>query len=373
MRNPHDIAVIIADIPAHLGYYPSEDILCIRHDGTRTLGAARVGIHALVAGEVERAQLREWYECFTATSSGDNYYDPRWSLVAVARLHPATIEQFDHALHILSDWLPEIPSPGYVPVVTPKIEDGAPVFLYDTHGRIPNTPIAHIPPIAATASFQNLMRNTGQLPMLTNEELYAQCTSRDHGFDSADYELLVHDVTIRAATTMLGSDKALAAAARDTLERGDAHSLNAHDIAIVLEAIIDFPIRNALLETICTRGSDDATATSTAAHTLDVLLRANTAVPEDMHYLQAHTTAMLAVAALACNHHGLASAAMNTAIKHSRNAQHCDDDTHLNTADHIDTDTEWISRLYTAMTYGDHRITLRSLAAEGRRAFEVLS
>lgn len=372
MRDPRDIATIIADIPAHLGYYPSEDILCVRHDGTRTLGAARIGIDALVGGDVEYEQLREWYECFTAASSGDQYYDPRWSLIAVTRLHPATIGQFDYALRILDDWLPEIPSPGYVPVVTPKIEDGAPVFLYDTQGRIPDTPIAHIPPIAATASFQNLMRNTGQLPMLTNEELYAQCTSRDHGFDDADYALLVQDVTHHAAAEMIGSNKALAATARGILERGNTHSIDTHDVAILLEAIDDFPTRNALLETICER-EDDNTVTDTAACALSVLLRANSAVPEGMHYLQAHTAAMLAVAACACNHHGLASAAINTAVKHSQHAQHCDDDTHLNITPYTDTDTEWISRLHTAMTYGDHRVTLRALAAEGRRAFGVLS
>lgn len=371
MRDPHDIATIIADIPAHLGYYPSEDILCIRHDGTRTLGAARIGIDALVSGDVEREQLQEWYECFTAASSGDNYYDPRWSLIAVTRLHPATIGQFDYALRILDDWLPEIPSPGYVPVVTPKIEDGAPVFLYDTQGKIPETPIAYIPPIAATASFQNLMRNTGQLPMLTNEELYAQCASRDHGFSDGVYTLLTQDVTAHAVTNMFGSDKELAICARKILARSNAHTSDAHDIAILLEAIDDFPTRNALLTTICEREDDD-TVTDVAAHILDVLLLANAAVPDGMHYLQAHTTAMLAVAALACNHHGLAGAAINTAMKHSQHAQHCDDDTHLNITWYTDTDTEWISRLHTAMTYGDHRVTLRALAAEGRRAFDTL-
>lgn len=372
MRDPRDVATIIANIPAHLGYYPSEDILCIRHDGTRTLGAARVGINALVSGDVEYAQLREWYECFTAASSSDNYDDPRWSLVAVTKLHPATIGWFDHALCILDDWLPEIPSPGYVPIVTPKIEDGAPVFLYDTRGRIPNTPIAHIPPIAATASFQNLMRNTGQLPMLTNEELYAQCVSRDHRFDDAEYALLVQDVTTNAAAAMIGSDKALAATARGILERGNAHTIDAHDVTILLETIHNFPTRNALLATICER-EDDNTVTDAAIHALDVLLRANAAVPEGMYYLQAHTTAMLAVAALAAGHHGLASAAMNTAIKHSQHVQRCDDDTHLNITPYTDTDTEWIMRLHTAITYGDHKVTLRALADEGRRAFEVLN
>lgn len=372
MRDPHDIATIIADIPAHLGYYPSEDILCVRHDGTRTLGAARIGIDALVSGDVEREQLQEWYECFTAASSGDNYYDPRWSLIAVTRLHPATIGQFDYALRILSDWLPDIPSPGYVPVVTPKIEDGAPVFLYDTQGEIPDTPIAHIPPIAATASFQNLMRNTGQLPMLTNEELYAQCVSRDHGFSDGEYELLTQYVTTRATANMFGSDKELAICARTILTPNTRRTRDAYDTEILLEAITDFPTRNALLETICQREDDD-TVTDAAACALSVLLRANSAVPEGMHYLQAHTTAMLAVAACACNHHGLASAAINTAAKHSQHAQHCDDDTHLNITPYTDTDTEWISRLHTAMTYGDHRVTLRALAAEGRRAFGVLS
>lgn len=372
------IADVIAAIPASIGYYPNEDICCIRHtnndDGTpRILGVMRVGIDTLITDDTVHSSLRACYDTFTAASSAVGVHDtePIWSVVAISSLHPTRARALDASLRTITDILPGVTNMHNIPVVTPAIIQDAAIYAYTPGAPLPAAPIATVPSITGTQAFHTLVTNTGMLPMLSRAELYAQCTTTDHGFNPDEYNDIVRAVREMHPLDMCGSRKALAGNARDILTHRPAQ-FDSHDAAMLLTACVDYRTRNTLLVVICDHDPDDAQAMNTnAAGVLAIMLQLAATTPREMPVLHTHVLAMLAVAALAAGHNGLASAAIGTA---NQLAQTIDErmSTYPTPQRHIDTDVAWIERLHTTMTYGDHAVTMRALHEEGVRAWRAL-
>lgn len=372
------IADVIAAIPASIGYYPNEDICCIRHtnndDGTpHILGIMRVGIDTLITDDTVHSSLREYYEGFTAASSAVGVRDaePIWSVVAISSLHPTRTRALDESVRTIADILPGVANTRDIPVVTPAITQGAAIYTYTPGAPLPAAPVATVPAITGTQAFHNLITNTGMLPMLSRAELYAQCTNNDHGFSREEHRSITRAVREMHPLDVCGSTKALASEAREILVRCPAR-LSAQDAATLLTACVDYRTRNTLLAVICDHDPDDVQAMNTnAAGVLAIMLQLAATTPREMPVLHAHVLAMLAVAALATGHNGLASASIGTANQLAQTiGEHAG--THQAPQRHTDTDVAWIERLHTTMTYGDHAVTMRALHEEGVRAWRAL-
>ena len=91
------------------------------------------------------------------------------------------------------------------------------------------------------------------------------------------------------------------------------------------------------------------------------------AVPDSLPVLRVHALGVLAVCALACDHHSLAREIITTAYKEIPTAQRFIDHDVI-PASHTDLDLGWIERIGTAIMYGDRDYTIRALYDEGLRA-----
>lgn len=378
MLNLTTIADVIAAIPASIGYYPNEDICCIRHthddDGAlHILGVMRVGIDTLITDDGVHASLRECYDSFTAASSavGVNDREPIWSVVAISSLHPARTRALDESVRTIADILPGVTNTRDVPVVTPAITQGAAIYAYTPGAPLPAAPVGHVPSITGTQAFHSLVTNTGMLPMLSRAELYAQCTSTDHGFSIEEHRSITRAVREMHPLDTCGSTKALAGKAHEILACCPTR-LSAQDATTLLSACVDYHTRNTLLAVICDHDPETEAAISpNAAAMLAIMLQLAATTPREMPVLHAHVLAMLAVAALAAGHNGLASAAIGTANQLAQTiSEHVS--AYPTPQRHTDTDVAWIERLHTTMTYGDHAVTIRALHEEGMRAWRAL-
>lgn len=255
MQHDNAIAELIADIPVHIGFYPDNHLVLICHDGTDALGALPVRITNIIdtnTAALLKEKVQEWYTCFHASVSNNDDVHPRWSVVAVTPLHPSTLKQLDRALALLHQWLPDVPSPGHVPVCTPSITDSAPVYLYtpDQHS-IPRDTLAVLPAISHRPAFKNLLNNTSMLPFYNEQEMRGWCTSCDHHLDEPAHALLEDDLVTMAPLRFCTSPGLLASMAASTLGEKRSTVPGAPDITLILAACVDFRTRNVLFSHIC--------------------------------------------------------------------------------------------------------------------------
>lgn len=371
MQHDNAIAELIADIPVHIGFYPDNHLVLICHDGTRTLSALPVHILKLIDTDTAallKEKVQEWYTCFHASVSNNDDLHPRWSVVAITPLHPSTLKQLNHALTLLHQWLPDVPSPGHVPVCTPSITDGAPVYLYTSNQHnIPSDTLAVLPAVSRRPAFTNLLNNTSMLPFYNEQEMRDWCTSRNHHLDEPVQALLEDDLVTMAPLRFCTSPGLLASMAASTLgeKRGTVPSVP--DITLILAACVDFCTRNVLFSQICHTSTNSQYSTAYARAALQTMHAACQVVPDSLPVLRVHTLGVLAVCALACHHRGLAREIIATAYKEIPTAQHFID-RDIISASHTDLDLDWIERIGTAIMYGDRDYTMQALYDEGLRA-----
>ena len=371
MQHDTAIAELIADIPVHIGFYPDNHLVLICHDGTDTLGALPVRITDIIDTDNAvslKEKVREWYTCFNASVSNNDDLHPRWSVVAVTQLHPSTLTQLNYALDLFSQWLPDVPSPGHVPVCTPSIADNAPVYVYtpDQHS-IPRDALAVLPAISRRPAFKNLLNNTSMLPFYNEQEMRDWCASRDHHLNEPAHALLEDDLVTMAPLRFCASPGLLASMAASTLGEKRGTVPGAPDITLILAACVDFRTRNVLFSHICHASADTQRSTAYARATLHTMRIACQAVPDSLPVLRVHALGVLAVCALACHNHGLAREIITTAYKEIPTAQHFID-RDIIPASHTDLNLKWIERIGTAIMYGNHDYTMRALYDEGLRA-----
>ena len=371
MQHDNAIAELIADIPVHIGFYPDNHLVLICHDETQTLGALPVRITDII--DTDKAvslkdSTREWYTCFNASISNHDDLHPRWSVVAITQLHPSTLKQLNHALTLLHQWLPDVPSPGHVPVCTPSITDGAPVYVYtpDQHS-IPSDTLAVLPAISRRQAFTNLLNNTSMLPFFNEQEMRDWCASRKNHLDEPAQTLLEDDLVTMAPLRFCASPGLLASMATSTLGEKRGTVPGAPDITLILAACVDFRTRNVLFSHICHDSADTQRSTEYAKTALYTMRAACQAVPDSLPVLRVHALGVLAVCALACHHHSLAREIITTALDEIPTAQHFID-RDIIPASHTDLDLDWIERIGTAIMYGDPDHTMRTLYSEGLRA-----
>ena len=369
----HDTATaeLIADIPVHIGFYPDNHLVLICHDGTHTLSALPVRITDIIDTD-KAASLKdstqEWYTCFNASVSNNDDLHPRWSIVAITQLHPSTLTQLNYALDLFSQWLPDVPSPGHVPVCTPSITDSAPVYVYtpDQHS-IPRDTLAVLPAISRRPAFKDLLNNTSMLPFYNEQEMRSWCTSRTHHLDEPAQALLKDDLVTMAPLRFCTSPGLLASMAASTLGEKRGTVPGAPDITLILAACVDFRTRNVLFGHICHTNADTQHSTAYARAALYTMRVACQVVPDSLPVLRVHALGVLAVCALACHHHSLAREIINTAYSEIPTAQRFIDHDVI-PASHTDLDLGWIERIGTAIMYGDRGHTMRALYHEGLRA-----
>lgn len=371
MQHDNAIAELIADIPVHIGFYPDNHLVLICHDGTRTLSALPVRITDIIDTDTAvslKEKVQEWYTCFNASMSNNDDVHPRWSIVAVTQLHPSTLKQLNHALTLLHQWLPDVPSPGHVPVCTPSITDGAPVYLYTSNQHsIPSDTLAVLPAISRRPAFTNLLNNTSMLPFFNEQELHNWCTSRTHDLDEPARALLEDDLVTMAPLRFCVLPSLLASMAASTLGEKRGTVPGAPDITLILAACVDFRTRNVLFSHICHDNADAQHSTTYAKTALYTMRAACQVVPDSLPVLRVHALGVLAVCALACHHHSLAREIITTALDVIPTAQrYIEHD--IIPASHTDLDLDWIERIGTAIIYGDHDHTMRALYNEGLRA-----
>ena len=375
MQHDTAIAELIADIPVHIGFYPDNHIVLICHDGTQTLGALPVRITDIIdtnkAASIKDS-TREWYTCFNASVSNHDDIHPRWSVVAVTPLHPSTLTQLNYALDLLTQWLPDVPSPGHVPVCTPSITDSAPVYVYTSdQPSIPHDTLAVLPAISHRPAFKNLLNNTSMLPFYNEQEMRSWCTSRTQYLDEPAQALLEDDLVTMAPLQIFTSPLLLACMGVSVLGEKRNTPPFAADITALLAACVDFRTRNMLFSYICRTDTDTQHSTTYARAALQTMHAACQIVPESLPVLRVHALGVLAVCALACHHHSLAREIINTAYNEIPTAQHYIEHGVI-PEKHTDLDLDWIERIGTAIMYGDRDHTMRALYDEGLRAERAL-
>lgn len=375
MQHDTASAELIADIPVHIGFYPDNHLVLICHDGTHTLSALAVRITDIIDTDDAvflKEHTREWYTCFNASVSNRDDVHPRWSVVAVTPLHPSTLTQLNYALDLFSQWLPDVPSPGHVPVCTPAITDSAPVYLYSPNQpSIPHDTLAVLPAISRRPAFTDLLNNTSMLPFYNEQEMRDWCDGRIYTLDKPAQAQLEDDLVTMAPLQIFTSPLLLACMGVSVLGEKRNTPPFAADITALLATCVDFRTRNMLFRYICRTNVDTQHSTEYARAALYTMHAACQVVPDSLPVLRVHALGVLAVCALACHHHSLAREIINTAYSKIPTAQRYIKHSAI-PEKHTDLDLDWIERVGTAIMYGNRDYTMRALYSEGLRAERAL-